>query len=274
MEGREIVYTVAESGRVSPASRQWGGVQYEDNITTVVFDVTAIDSADILWRIDFDSPEAGYDPSEILQFDDGYIRRLIPYKMTRFGGEMQATLVGTHSPDGETVSAVAYSVPVKIYFTEVERHEETDDAAALNVSASEKAAKDAADRAEEAAAFNAEKQDKFAELVHADELSNFLNFLIEHNVYFAVKGSSFQICAEGEETAIVFTSSGENPVVLNNALVFPADAEGNSVISCVADPTGDTDAANKRYVDGLVGDIETALDGVIAIQNALIGGGA
>ena len=37
--------------------------------------------------------------------------------------------------------------------------------------------------------------------------------------------------------------------------------------------TKGTDAINKNYVDGLVGDVEAALDSVIAIQNELIGGG-
>ena len=41
----------------------------------------------------------------------------------------------------------------------------------------------------------------------------------------------------------------------------------------VNDPTWDTAAANKRYVDGKVGDIEKALDSIIAIQESLIGGG-
>lgn len=40
----------------------------------------------------------------------------------------------------------------------------------------------------------------------------------------------------------------------------------------LVEPTSDKDAANKGYVDGLVGDIETALDGIIALQNTLIGG--
>lgn len=148
MEHREILYTVTDEGRVSPSTRQWGGVQYEDNITDVAFDVSTIDLVDMLWRIDFDSPEAGYDPGDLLDVTDGLLKRAIPYKMTRFGGEMQVTLVGTHMAEGDAPNAVAYSIPVKVYFTEVERHEETEDQAARNVSASEKAAKDAAEEAE------------------------------------------------------------------------------------------------------------------------------
>lgn len=40
----------------------------------------------------------------------------------------------------------------------------------------------------------------------------------------------------------------------------------------VDSPSDDYDAANKLYVDTAIGDIETALDGIIAIQESLIGG--
>lgn len=40
----------------------------------------------------------------------------------------------------------------------------------------------------------------------------------------------------------------------------------------VGTPTADTDAANKAYVDNAIGDIEAALDNIIAIQENLIGG--
>ena len=47
---------------------------------------------------------------------------------------------------------------------------------------------------------------------------------------------------------------------------------GKLEIKGLADPTDTDDAVNKGYVDGLVGDIETALDSIIAIQEQLIGG--
>lgn len=40
----------------------------------------------------------------------------------------------------------------------------------------------------------------------------------------------------------------------------------------VGTPTADGHAATKQYVDNAIGDIETALDSIIAIQNSLIGG--
>lgn len=44
------------------------------------------------------------------------------------------------------------------------------------------------------------------------------------------------------------------------------------IIKNLATPSEGTDATNKDYVDSLVGDIETALDGIITLQNSLIGG--
>ncbi len=46
---------------------------------------------------------------------------------------------------------------------------------------------------------------------------------------------------------------------------------GKTTVSGVADPYNDNDAVNKKYVDDIVGDIETALDNVIAIQSGYIG---
>ena len=55
--------------------------------------------------------------------------------------------------------------------------------------------------------------------------------------------------------------------------------EGNAIARYSADgrldtgtPNTATQAANKEYVDNKIGDIETVLDSVLAIQNAVIGG--
>ena len=57
-----------------------------------------------------------------------------------------------------------------------------------------------------------------------------------------------------------------------SAYTFPLRNAGGTLR--VGEPIGDDDATTKKYVDGLVGDIETALDGIIAIQESLIGGDA
>ena len=46
----------------------------------------------------------------------------------------------------------------------------------------------------------------------------------------------------------------------------------NQRIASLADPVDITDAVNKRYVDNVLGDIETALDAIITKQTELIGG--
>lgn len=60
----------------------------------------------------------------------------------------------------------------------------------------------------------------------------------------------------------------EVPVFLNNGV----NISGETFVE--TEPTTEYSIATKGYVDGLVGDIETALDNIIAIQNELIGGGS
>lgn len=48
----------------------------------------------------------------------------------------------------------------------------------------------------------------------------------------------------------------------------------NKRIKNLGNPTDDTDAVNKKYVDTAIGSIDSALDSIIAIQNSILGGGA
>ena len=147
---RTIKYTVSDDFKsVSPASKQWAGMQFEDNATTVAFVIPSTADNDILWRIDFDSPSSGYDPSENLTVKNGEVSRSLPYKMTRYGGEVQVALVGTTVNSDNKAVKVVYSIPVVLYFTDVEQHDEG--AAAENISAAEKSAIQAASFAESAA---------------------------------------------------------------------------------------------------------------------------
>lgn len=50
------------------------------------------------------------------------------------------------------------------------------------------------------------------------------------------------------------------------------DSYVGTFIHNLQDPAAAGDAVNKRYVDGLVGDVETALEAIITMQEALIGG--
>lgn len=322
MEYREIRITVSEYGKATVV-RQWGGMQYENNNTAVCFDIGAIDSSDTSFRIDFDSPEAGYDPGEVIELDGNIISRRIPYKFTRYGGEMQATAVGTREN-----GSIAYSVPVRIYFTEVDRHEETEDAIPLNVSELEMSVLEAAERAEyadinsrqsaEEAAMSADaakeaaeraeeqlaaKQDKFADVnegggnkyVQMGKPTHFVGTggLFIHNlsdpsdlydaankqyVDDAVKNaggggaSQEQLDAKQDKFAYVSITGNTQYVAMEKQTHFIGNGESGLLIHNLADPSAPQDAVNKQYVDGLVGDIESALDSVIALQNSLIGG--
>jgi len=43
-------------------------------------------------------------------------------------------------------------------------------------------------------------------------------------------------------------------------------------MQCASTPSADTDVVNKMYLDDMIGSIDTALDGIISLQNSLIGG--
>lgn len=45
----------------------------------------------------------------------------------------------------------------------------------------------------------------------------------------------------------------------------------STTIKNVVTPTADTDAANKKYVDDITGDISTALDSILAMQSQYMG---
>jgi hypothetical protein len=151
---RKIKYTVNADGKVSPVARQWGGTQGEHNATEIIFDFSALyeNFATEGWRIDFDSADAGFDPGGTIRplLLENVISRAIPQKYTKNGGEMTAILVGTESaPDGSETVRIVCSIPVTIYFTEAERHEETEGQVVESLSEMERNVLQAAEAATE-----------------------------------------------------------------------------------------------------------------------------
>ena len=73
-------------------------------------------------------------------------------------------------------------------------------------------------------------------------------------------------------------SHAESAAQMNSAIAGKVDKEDGKVLSdnnySDEDKEKVATATDKAYVDGLVGDIETALDNIISIQNTLIGGDA
>lgn len=151
---RVIKYTVTADGHVSPATKQWAGVQGEHNATRIDFDYSALanKTGHAMWRIDFDSAEAGFDPNNTVYpaSAEDIISREIPQKFTKFGGDMTAKLVGTETaPDGSGVaSKIVCSIPVSLYFTESETHEQTEGEVAESLSQMERHVLDVAEKAE------------------------------------------------------------------------------------------------------------------------------
>ncbi len=123
---RKILVKIGGEGQTpSPSERLWAGMQYEDNATEVVFDLSAVGTEKALYRIDFNSVTAGYFPSENLTPDSmPSIRRSIPKYLTQYGGELEAVAVITPLTDGDEPTGEVLSYPVTLYFTEVSRNGE------------------------------------------------------------------------------------------------------------------------------------------------------
>ena len=145
---RSIRYKITEDIKgIEPKTKQWAGMQYEDNATDIVFDLSkvfervGISAA----RIDFNSAAAGYHPSENLDFGSGEIRRTIPKYITQYGGELQITAVITLvDPTNESKPSVCLSYPVEVYFTPVEKSENGNTDVEGNISEMENAVREMA----------------------------------------------------------------------------------------------------------------------------------
>jgi hypothetical protein len=151
---REIKYKILGEGnsqKIEPANKQWAGMQYENDATNVIFDISKLIGKveNPVCRIDFNSPSAGYDPSENIiaeQINGDYIiSRRIPSSFTQYGGSMQITAVITEGKDETRAitdeSMVAYSYPVDIYFTSVKKEALSNSSIITNLSAMEEEVK-------------------------------------------------------------------------------------------------------------------------------------
>lgn len=126
MATRYINYNVDSQG-VTPDYLMWGGVQHEHNATLIryFFDEKYLESlgSNLLFRIDFSSDLAGYDPSENLTVDgDKCLSRAIPKKFTVHGGNMTVTLVVSKVNDGNLNEEIVH-LPATVFFTASKRNE-------------------------------------------------------------------------------------------------------------------------------------------------------
>jgi hypothetical protein len=133
---REILYTVSNDTKsISPSGKQWAGIQYEDNATEIVFEVSSVVSElvasgiaveNIYFKINFNSAASGYDPSLNLDFEKGsegklYVRRSISKRNTQFGGDLEVVMeISVLDNEGNATNDI-YSYPVLVGFTNQHR---------------------------------------------------------------------------------------------------------------------------------------------------------
>ena len=131
------------------------------------------------------------------------------------------------------------------------------------------------------------KQDKFADIVDFNG-GKALEFLKKITLLYRStadsRGDSY--LSLSESLAYLFGSTITLQAIIDvniNAteINLHADNDGTDTnninvnsnrIRNLADPIFDNDAVNKQYMDGAIGDIESTLDSIIAIQENLMGG--
>ena len=149
---REIVYTVSENTKtVEPSAKQWAGIQYEDNATVVKFDLSSVIAklprGTKLYKINFNSSAAGFDPSENLTINNNILERKIGKKMTQYGGEITITAEITIADSNNNPTGEIYSYPVTVFFSKQERDPSSSGEVIANISTAEVVAKQSANEA-------------------------------------------------------------------------------------------------------------------------------
>ena len=161
MSVRSLKFDISAAGEPQKNERVWGGMQYEDNATELCFkpdaELLSAVGENALFRIDFNGI-SGYEPSENLSAEiDGYFKRLLPYSMTRYGGEVEAVFVIT-SNDVEILS-----FPITVYLTCVQRDAVSSDEVHTHLSKMEESVKEMCESTEN----NALKVESAADSVEA-----------------------------------------------------------------------------------------------------------
>jgi hypothetical protein len=115
------------------------------------------------------------------------------------------------------------------------------------------------------------KQDKFADIAERDGTVTVKSTVSnDRPPEFVFKNGVLELLAMHLQFG-----DGQGEVSLNG-LNAPDDSLNISVngnrIRNLADPIYDTDAVNKQYMDAAIGNIESTLDSIIAIQENLMGG--
>ncbi len=229
MSIRKIEIKVTSLTEPKEITRLWGGIQYEDNATEIVFDVSQIAASGMVYRIDFNSAAAGYHPSENLTVASGKIKRCVPKYITQYGGEVQvtaiATLIGTENE-------VRYSYPIILEFSPVEKSEHSDSSVEGNISEMEITVRGLAQKAEDSAdtaavwANNAENS-AFAAAVSEEAAKLYRNqtedarFSLEQNSEFVFLGGDAEGSVEADLAVDSLMSDiSSNPIANKTAKAY------------------------------------------------------
>lgn len=233
MSLRTITYNFNGTA-VSPDTVQYGGVRYEDNATLVKFVLEADFKSKILekfsaqnlaYRIDFNGAVSGYNPSENLEEKDNVVCRKIPIDMTAAGEQITAVFVATALGSENEVLGVLSSIPVKIYFDNVQREEDSGIEIAENLSAIENKtnefcvlAKKFSESAKNSAAYATAAADGAEEALQKTEE---LKAALEDGTEFVFLGGGANGCVSVDLVIDdAMSSVSENPV--KNRAVFEA----------------------------------------------------
>ena len=284
MSIRKIEYTV-KINEITPPTQQQGGVQGEHNATELVFLldgalISAVREAagklgaeSVFYRFDGYTGTGTKSSTEPLALPHGdTVTLTYPLEnwLTRDGGNIQVYLVITAVKDGETQLDI-YSLPALIRLKNTPAGEYAGTENYESVSTLAQVAKKSAEEAK-AAEENIEqtlasKMDKFSDVSYkADrgysvDCGDRVSFSAIRYYFYADEG---------------ITVSSSSPMRISAPKLqldnFHGGYSAPMLVEGVAEPVGDTDAANKAYVDNSIGSIETALDSIIAIQEQLIGG--
>lgn len=175
MAVRTIKFTVAENG-ITPAVKQFGGVQGDHKSTKVLFEIGASLFSDItaqadelggsaIYRIDGYDGEGGVARSETSPLMADEIPYYLEEWITRYGGTVRIVLVISLFKD-DTTEMELYSFPALLSLKNLPDGKDTDGSNYESLSTLSQTARDAADTAVQAAA-DAEESKEQTELARA-----------------------------------------------------------------------------------------------------------
>lgn len=267
MSIRKIEINVSGITEPKTVERIWAGIQYEDNATELVFDISSVNLTNALYRIDFDSNGAGYHPSKNLVASNGKIARKIPKLITAYGGEAEATAIITELDETGKETGTIYSYPTILYFTPVQKSEFGNETVEGNLSEMEESVKDMTRRCEDAS-YDAARFAKSAENDRA--LTEEARFALEHDSEFVFLGgdasgsTSAELVVDG-----VMSDASKNPVMNKVAKKYVDDqiAIVNAQIASAVDYIVEQ---GKAFVNGATWDYEKWASGKLVCNGVVL----